>query len=210
VDIQSGLRAWTKWRGYDADVFTQLADFNPEIPEGIGFSFEDVQAEIDAGYPVLVFLQRYHTPSRTFPGETTPVNPDIHGMLIYGYLIDEGVKRVYYKTSWGIGENFSAWAPNQWQAFLPVRGVIGYRPKPKITHFMQSEGVVNLAWDGPATRVYDAENEVITYPHRYVVEKSLTLDPADFSPVTTAGTNRTAVVSDCCGPAFFRVRLEGP
>jgi len=31
-DIQSGLREWTRWRGYDADVFTQLTDFNPNVP----------------------------------------------------------------------------------------------------------------------------------------------------------------------------------
>src|SRR5688572_1821050 len=31
-DIQSGLREWTKYRGSDADVFTQLSDFNPRTP----------------------------------------------------------------------------------------------------------------------------------------------------------------------------------
>ncbi|MCI0747899.1 MAG: hypothetical protein L0Y58_21035, partial [Verrucomicrobia subdivision 3 bacterium] len=51
-DIQSGLREWTKYRGYGADVFTQFSDFNPQTPAGTGFTFEDVKAEINAGYPL--------------------------------------------------------------------------------------------------------------------------------------------------------------
>ena len=64
VDIQSGLRAWTESRGYPSEVFTQLTDFNPEVPPGKGFSFQDLKAEIDAGYPVLLFLQRSSEKSR--------------------------------------------------------------------------------------------------------------------------------------------------
>src|SRR5262245_51378571 len=52
-DIQSGLRAWAKYRGYDADVFTQLTSFNPERTGAAGFTYADVKAEINAGYPVL-------------------------------------------------------------------------------------------------------------------------------------------------------------
>ena len=34
IDIQSGLRAWTRHCGYDCEVFTQLTDFNPNAPPG--------------------------------------------------------------------------------------------------------------------------------------------------------------------------------
>ncbi|MCI0352439.1 MAG: hypothetical protein L0Z53_23730, partial [Acidobacteriales bacterium] len=59
VDIQSGLREWTRWRGYDANVFTQLAEasVNPNNTATNGFTYEDIKAEINAGYPLLVFLQ---------------------------------------------------------------------------------------------------------------------------------------------------------
>src|SRR4030095_11049451 len=51
-DIQSGLRAWTKYRGYEADTFSQLSEFNPDITAGPGFSFAELKSEIDSGYPV--------------------------------------------------------------------------------------------------------------------------------------------------------------
>ena len=43
-----------------------------------------MQAEIDAGYPVLVFLQPYNELYRSLSG-MPKANPEIHGMLIYGY-----------------------------------------------------------------------------------------------------------------------------
>src|SRR2546425_12718378 len=58
-DIQSGLRQWTQSRGYDAEVFSQLTDFNPNVDAGRGFTFNDLKAEIDSGYPVLLFLQSF-------------------------------------------------------------------------------------------------------------------------------------------------------
>ena len=42
-DIQSGLRAWAQYRGYDADVFTQLTDFNTTVVAGKGFTFENLK-----------------------------------------------------------------------------------------------------------------------------------------------------------------------
>src|SRR5688572_31345493 len=32
-DVPSGLREFSRYRGYEADAFTQLADFNPERSE---------------------------------------------------------------------------------------------------------------------------------------------------------------------------------
>jgi len=211
VDIQSGLRAWTRWRGYDADVFTQLTDFNPETPPGTGFTFEDLKAEINAGYPVLIFLQNFNNPSRTL--QSVPnVNPEIHGMLIYGYQVgNDGEQRAYYKTSWGISEEYSPWTANTWQAFMPVRGVIGFRPKPKIVRFGRSGSKVSMAWDGPAAQVHDEVNDIITAPQLYVVEKSTTLVPGNYLPVTEPSTNRTAAIPiSCCESAFFRIRLQSP
>src|SRR5690606_9578639 len=67
-DIPSGLREWSRYRGYDAQVTSQLADFNPSVPDGKGFSFEDLKAEINAGYPVLLLLQHHDNMSRALPG----------------------------------------------------------------------------------------------------------------------------------------------
>ncbi len=65
VDLQSGLRAFAQYRGYAADTFSQLADFNPDITvPGEGFGYADLKAEIDAGFPVLMFLQNYPEKSR--------------------------------------------------------------------------------------------------------------------------------------------------
>src|SRR5262249_9543781 len=73
TDVQSGLRAWTQFRGYDASVFTQLADFNPNKPPDKGFTFNDLRTEIDNGYPVILFLQPTNQFSRTV-GTMTNVN----------------------------------------------------------------------------------------------------------------------------------------
>src|ERR1051325_1636926 len=71
-DVPSGLRAWARWRGYDADVFSQLVDFNPNTPVGKGFSFADLKKEIDAGYPILLWLQPTNQFSRSLnPGSST-------------------------------------------------------------------------------------------------------------------------------------------
>src|SRR6185369_14897404 len=64
VDIQSGLRAWSRFRGYDADVFAQLAEFNPHVPPGTGFTWAQLKTEIDSGYPLLIFLQNYDEMNR--------------------------------------------------------------------------------------------------------------------------------------------------
>ena len=85
-DIPSGLRAWTRFRGDNADVFSQLADFNPTVPPGKGFTFDDLRAEINAGYPVLIFLQNYTELFRSIPGMER-ANPEMHGMLAYGYHV---------------------------------------------------------------------------------------------------------------------------
>jgi hypothetical protein len=208
-DIQSGLRAWTKYRGYDADVFTQLTDFNTNTPGGRGFTFEHLKAEIDAGYPVLLFLQEFDKNSRSLPGMSR-ANPEIHGMLAYGYLIaDGGQNIVRYRTSWGSGnERYAEWNASLWEGILPVRGVIGYHPLPKITGITRTNGNVTITWDGPSSQLYDVGAGTTTDLHWYEVQRATSLNPPNFVSIISATTDHSATIQDCCtGTAFFRIRL---
>ena len=210
-DVQSGLRAWTQYRGYDCTVFTQLADFNPDKPVDKGFTFEDLKAEIDAGYPVLLFLQVFGNFSRTV-NSATNVNPEIHSMLAYGYYIsDSGSNYVRYKTSWASGPNkLSVWGSQVWQAYLPVRGVIGYHPLPKIKSCSLVEGNLVLSWDGPAADLYDSTSDTTNRVHGYVVEMSQSVSAPDFSDVSTVLTTNVFTLLNPPAPAYFRVRLVKP
>lgn len=210
-DIPSGLRAWAKYRGGESDVFSQLVDFNPAVTSGQGFTFEDLRKEIDAGYPVLLFLQEYDQLARPLPGMPRG-NPNIHGMLAYGYYVpDSGEQYVRYKTSWGSsGENtLSEWDAGRWQAGLPLRGVIGFQPRPRITSLSRQSGALILEWEGPASVMMNVSTRETTELHYYVVEKSTSASPTSFEPVTEPSTGRTAVLRDCCPEeaAFFRITL---
>jgi hypothetical protein len=210
VDIQSGLKAWAKYRGYDADVFTQLTEFNTNTPAGKGFTFDDLKAEIDAGYPVLLFLQDFAANSRPLLGMSR-ANPLIHGMLAYGYAIAEtGERLVRYRTSWGSQASLevSYWDGNPWKAGLPVRGVIGFHPLPKITSIRLDNGNVTVQWDGPSAQLYDRVAVTTNELHWYEVQKATSLTPPNFVSVTPATTQRSATIENCCGAtAFFRVRI---
>jgi hypothetical protein len=219
-DIQSGLRAWARWRGYDADVFTQLADFNPQTPAGKGFTYEDVKAEINAGYPVMVFLQNYSQLSRPLSGMPR-ANPVIHGMTIYGYeeYPDYGIRWVRVRTSWASGDGFPPppWDATPWVSepssgvYLSVRGVIGFRPHPKIRTISRAGNSVTLTWDGPSSQLYDALNGTTTAVHRYVVERATTPNATTWTRVAPPSPNRALTFADCCdGAAFYRVRLLHP
>lgn len=215
TDIQSGLRAWTKYRGYDSDVFTQLTAFNPHVPVGKGFTFADLRAEIEAGYPVLLFLQDNFEFSRPL-ADMPKANPRIHGMLAYGYYIaDSGTQYVRCRTSWGSGDNkFYPWTPEAWvEANMPVRGVIGYHPLPKITSVSLDRGNLTLRWDAPAAqlRVRNA-TEIATKPaHAYVVEKAVAPNATAFAPVSPVITDREVTLADLPDrAAFFRVKVVSP
>jgi hypothetical protein len=196
-------------------VFTQLADFNPRTPTGSGFTFEDVKAEINAGYPLLVFLQDYNQFSRNLP-PMAKANPEIHGMLIYGYqeYPELGVNYVYCKTSWASGDRiFYAWSASPWVSDLTVnlavRGVIGYRPKPRIRNIRRTAGQVTIDWEGPSSQLRDAVAQTTTPVHRYQIEKTTALT-GPWTPVNTPVTELTSTFADCCDQAvFFRVRLLG-
>ena len=67
---------------------------------------------------------------------------------------------------------------------------------------------VTIAWDGPGSELYDYLAGNLTPLHFYQLEKSTTLDPADFQPVGSPTSERTLTFPDCCGDAaFYRVRL---
>jgi len=220
VDIQSGLRAWAKYRGYDSDVFTQLADVNPQTPPGMGFTWNNLKAEIDAGYPLLVFLQNKDQTSRSV-GSIEHANPEIHGMLAIGYEENEtfGVRYVYVRTSWGSGDGvYRAWTPEPWlTAGLPlhVRGVIGFHPRPRIRTITRNGTTVTLQWDGPSSLVsrFDqaTQNYSDAHPHRYQIYRSLTLNPPAFVPIGSPTIARTATFDACCDAmSFYRVQLLAP
>ncbi len=215
-DIQSGLRAWTAYRGYTADTFTQLTDFNPFTPPGQGFTFADLQAEINAGYPVLLFMQDFYVNARSLPGMPR-ANPEIHGMLAYGYYVaDDGTQYVRYRTSWASGDyEFSAWTTNDWTPEgalnLPLRGVIGYHPLPQITSVTRTNGQVAVRWDGPSSQLFDVDSGAATPLHYYVVEMATSLTPPNFSAVAAPTTDHALSLPDPGGAAaYFRLKLISP
>ena len=212
-DIQSGFKAWARYRGYDADVFTQLSSFNPERTTAAGFTYANVKAEIDAGYPVLCFLQPLPPalPYRNLVG-MPKANPEIHGVMIYGYIEDVaevGVANgVIIRTSWGSGDNIiMEWSANNWLGLFPPRGVIGFHPSPKITSVRRDSSNIMIAWDGPSSQLYDKLAGSTTTVHRYQLERATNLNPPDFVPIGAPTTTRTATITDE-GQAFYRVRLN--
>ena len=210
-DLPSGLRAWTNHRGYDGTVFSQLTDFNPLAPPGTGFTFDDLKAEIDAGYPVLLFLQDFREFSRHLDSQPR-ANPHLHGMLAYGYYVaDDGGRYVRYRTSWASGDNrLSAWDARAWEGQYPVRGVIGYHPLPRLRHYLFSEGDLTLEWDGPAAELYDAAQGAKRPVHGYVVEMESALSGEDFTPISPVILGNAYTITNCPSPAFFRLRLVEP
>jgi hypothetical protein len=213
-DIQSGLKEWARYRGYDAEVFTQLSVFNPERSTTNGFTYDDVKAEINAGYPVLCFLQdnlHYSEPVGSIPN----ANPEIHGVMIYGYFSDpfSGIdKGVVIRTSWASGGSqleYTQWTGAAWLGLYPVRGVIGFHPKPKVTAFSRAGGSITLNWHGPSARVYDEIAGSATSPHRYCVQRATSLNPASWTPVGAPTTALSATVPDVEGTAFYRVVMIG-
>lgn len=208
-DIPSGLRAWTQYRGYDCEVFSQLTDFNPNTAAGQGFTFNDLKAEIDAGYPVMLILQNFNEKSREVPGMAN-ANPQVHGMVAYGYVItDSGLKYVRYKTSWGgSGDNsIKAWTSDQWEALLPLRGVIAYHPLPRITSITRNGDRVTVKWDGPSSVLSNLVDRTSRPVHSYVLEKASSLG-GSFTAVSEPTFQREATLqSSVSETAFFRVRL---
>lgn len=209
-DIQSGWRLWAQSRGYGADIFSQLVEFNPEIPVGAGFSFENLKAEINAGYPVMLFLQNPGEFSRALPGMERG-NPVVHGMIAYGYVENDSIRAVRYRTSWGSGDqSFAPWGSQPWEAGLTLRGVIGFHPEPKITSVTQVSEGLRIQWDGPSSALRDNDTGETTALHWYVVERSDSLTSPSFNAVTDPSTDREALIQNCCAghpQGYYRIKL---
>ena len=214
-DIQSGLKEWARYRGYDADVFTQLSIFNPERSTTNGFTYDDVKAEINAGYPVLCFLQNngnYSEPVGSIPN----ANPEIHGVMIYGYFSDPSTGRdkgIIIRTSWASGgsqQEQTVWTAAAWLGLFPVRGVIGFHPKPKVTDFSRAGGKIVLNWHGPSAQVYDEVSGTTTQPHRYCVQRATSLNPAKWTSIAGPTTDLSASFPDPgAETSFYRVVMIG-
>jgi hypothetical protein len=206
------LRAWTQFRGYSADVFSQLVDSNPDVPAGHGFTFADLKAEIDVGYPVLLFLQPYSQVFRNLAGMPR-ANPDIHAILAYGYyLTDDGGQFVRYRTSWGDGNTVLArWSSAPWipNFPLPVRGAIGYHPLPQVTKVTPGQGSLRIEWEGPAAVLTNIVTQTLIPLNWYVVEKAGSLASGSFQAVTDPTTEHSAMLTNCCpeAAAFYRLKL---
>ncbi len=215
-DLQSGLRSWAAWRGTEAETFSQLSDFNPDKPAGSGFTFADLRAEIDAGYPVLLFMQPFGEFSRTVDGRPHQ-NPPIHGMLAYGYFVDDaGNEYVRYRTSWASGDRqFSTWTAEDWtpeEALnLPLRGVVGFHPRPKLTGIERGNASWRFHWEGPLSILLDDLSETQTPVHRYLVERTGSLTEPQWEAITGPVAALSVSVPACCGDAgYFRLRLAAP
>jgi hypothetical protein len=213
-DIQSGLREWTRYRGYDADVFTQLTDFNPERTTTNGFTFEDLKAQINAGFPVLCYIQPANQFSREV-GAIKNANPPIHGVMAYGYIEqpDLGItKGVLIRTSWASSyEVIQGWSSEDWVDLYPVRGVICFHPKPKIRNFTRSDGSITITWDGPSSQLHDELANTTATVHRYQLEKATTSDFSAFTPIGPETTERTVTVPDTGNATvFYRLKLVQP
>ena len=207
-DIQSGLREFARYRGYEATVVSQLADFTPNLPSG-GFTFKNLKAEIDAGYPVMLILQDVSRKNRSLPGNTR-ANPEMHAMVAYGYLTSDstGQNFVRYRTSWASGDTiFSPWDHGIWQANLPLLGVVTFRPQPRITSVDREDGMVRITWQGPSSVVEDFGAGSTQAAHWYVVERATAID-GNFVPLNAPTSELAVTVSASSSPSeFYRVHL---
>lgn len=213
ADLQSGLRLFAKYRGYEADTFSQLGDLNQEITgPGKGFGYADLRAEIDAGYPVLIFLQNPSEKSRPV-GSMPKANPEIHGMLAYGYYVGlDGTEYVMVRTSWATGDGLYRWNEKNWVPWAPVtltiRGLIGFHPKPRITGFTRDGGQVTVRFEGPDAEVYDVLQGTTRRAQSYVLEAADTLAPGAFRAVSDPTTDREITVTASQNASlFYRLQL---
>lgn len=210
-DIQSGLKDYLNYCGYDAEVFSQVSDFYPKTPPGRGFSFFDYMQYIDAGYPVLMHLQ---TDVYARPGGN---NPPIHGILGYGYRQDS--KSIYCRNSWGnTPDQVVSWSGVS-AIGLPgfyTRGLFILIPKPQITSITMGSNGFTVAWQGGHSVLSNMLSTSLSETtHWYVVEGGTVGQPETMVPLAPATTARSVVITN--DPAsigvlavrnLFRVRFQ--
>ncbi len=205
-DIQSGLRAYADYCGYGAQVFSQLADIWTDTPSGTGFTFQDICREIDAGYPLLLMLQDH------VYSNSSGFNPDIHGLVICGYYISNGVQKVRVRTGWTTDPSsydLKPWADEKWYGWFGSwpRGVIGFHPRPKVREMSLSGNTLHVAWDGPQARLYDAVADSTRTLHWYVVQFAQSLTSSAFEVISPATCRLSLNVSNFTHDSgFIRVR----
>ena len=206
-DVQSGLRAYAEYCGYAADSFSQLVDIWTDTPPGQGFTFQEVVREIDAGYPLIIMLQDhvYARPSG--------YNPDVHALIVCGYRVtDAGVQQVRVRTGWDSDTNsydLKRWANEKWYSWFGSwpRGVIGFRPRPKVSSLICSGGTFTISWAGPQARLYDVVADTVSTLHWYVVEGSSSLTGAPFEVISPAVSGLTLTLTNPADTVLFlRVR----
>lgn len=210
-DIQSGLKAFIQFRGYDAEVFSQVANTYPKTPPGRGFSFYDFMQYIDAGYPILMHIQ---TTDYARPGG---YNPEIHGILGYGYRAD--AKEISIRDSWPTSQA-DVWVPwaNIALIGLPAnfytRGLLIVLPKPRITSISRGESGLTVTWQGCHTVLSNAQSVVTETTHWYVVQGGPIGQPEVLAPLTPATAERSVVltnevaVGSLAVRGLFRVRFQ--
>lgn len=207
TDLQSGLRAFMAHRGYAAESFSQLADVWFDTPAGQGFTFEDLVAEVEAGYLLQILLQDkvYARPSG--------FNPDIHGVVVAGYRItDAGQKQVRVRNTWSsqVGDyDLKEWNDGKWYSWFGsyIRGVIGFRPTPRIRAFARQGDGLAVNWQGPTGSLQDNVAGTVSALHWYVLEAADRFEDEAFAPISAPTTNLTVTVplpDGICG--FLRVR----
>lgn len=211
-DIQSGLRKYLQYCGYDAEVFSQVSDFYPKTPPGRGFSFYDFMQYIDAGYPVLMHLQ----PDSYADG--AGLNPEIHGILGYGYRQDAHM--FYLRDSWGsLPDKYVAWTNivgiYGGLAGFYTRGLIVVIPKPRITSITMDTGGLLVAWQGGQSILSNLQSVVTETTHWYVVEGGTVGHPSSLVPLAPATTARSVVITNeaievgsLAVRGLFRVRFQ--
>lgn len=205
-DIQSGLRDYAAYCGYAADSFSQLADVWHDTPAGTGFTFEDLRAEIDAGYPVMLYLQ---TPGYT---NSTGFNPGIHAVVAAGYSVNSGTTNVILRWGWSALTN--QWSTREWTTNcyyttynLYLRGVIGFRPKTRLNTVSNDGTVMHFSWDGATGARFDRLNNRTLATHWHVLECTTSLVEQSYTSLSTVTVGRACTVTnDFSGPCFMRVR----
>ncbi len=209
-DVQSGVKRYFRYCGYDAEVFSQVCSIYTKTPAHRGFSFFDFMQYIDAGCPILMFLQ---------PGyyaRTGGANPPIHGILGYGYR--ESTQQVYVRDSWGNTPDkiipwssiYSVGLPSDFQ----TRGLIVTIPKPRLTGVSPQGDALQVNWEGGHSLVTNFLTFATETTHWYVVEGGAVGDPEAMVPLTPATTARSATITGAVDTAslavrgLFRVRFQ--
>ena len=92
---------------------------------------------------------------------------------------------------------------------LPLRGVIGYHPRPKILRFEKNQDQVSLEWHGPASELANATDNSTHKLHLYHIERASSLIQPDWTSITDPShDHQVSFREPSNGAVFYRVVLE--